>query len=272
MSATLDIPDWFWSAAVFVFGSCVGSFLNVCIYRIPRGESIITPASHCPICGNHIAWYDNIPILSFLLLRGRCRHCSQRISPRYPLVEALTALLFLAVWLRFGPGWLTPVYWLATGGLIVASFVDLEHMIIPDRISMGGIPAGLLLSVLFPEMHAQQSRLAALGWSLAGAATGAAALWAIGVLGKLVFRREAMGWGDIKLLGAIGAFLGWQGVVFSIIASSIVGSIVGIYLVLSGNSEWQGRIPYGPYLALGAMIWILWGPELAAWYQSLVSF
>lgn len=258
--------------AVFVFGACAGSFLNVGIYRIPRGESIILPGSHCPRCSAPIAWYDNIPLVSYLLLRGRCRHCGQPISPRYFVVEFLTAAVFLAIWLRFGASWLTPVYWLAAGGLILGSFVDLEHMIIPDRVSLGGIVAGLIFSVLLPQMHGVDSHLKALGLSLAGAALGGVSLWVIGVLGKMVFRREAMGLGDVKLLAAIGAFLGWQGVAFSIFASSVVGSLVGIYLVLSGDREWQSRIPYGPYLALGALLWILWGREIVHWYQSLIGW
>jgi len=273
MQAHVELErSWPVLAAVFAFGACVGSFLNVCIYRIPRGESIVVPSSHCPHCSAPIAWYDNIPLISFVILRGRCRHCQRPISLRYPVVELLTAVLFLAVWLRYGASGLTIAYWIGVGGLILGSFVDLEHMIIPDRVSLGGIAAGLLFSLLLPSLHGTAQRWQALAASAGGAALGIVVLWAIGVLGKLVFRREAMGLGDVKLLGAIGAFLGWKGVLFSIFASSVLGSLVGLYLVLSGRREWQSRIPYGPYLALGAVIWILWGPEIVQRYQSLIGF
>lgn len=256
---------------VFLFGACVGSFLNVCIHRIPRDRSIVRPRSHCPKCQTPIAWYDNIPVFSYLFLRGKCRHCHAGISPRYAAVEALTAFLFLLIWLEYGWSPLTPVYMLVAGGLILATFVDLEHMIIPDRVSIGGIPAGLILSGLFPALHGEAHALNSLGASVIGLMVGAGSLWLVSVLGKMAFRKDAMGFGDVKLLGAIGAFTGWQGVLFTIMISSLAGSFVGLLFILSGRREWQSRIPYGPYLALAAVIWIIWGMEWWAAYVRWMS-
>jgi leader peptidase (prepilin peptidase)/N-methyltransferase len=229
-----------------------------------------------------IAWYDNIPLLSFLVLRARCRRCDARISPRYFLVELLTAVLFLLVWLRFQalpgpiPGipslenlMLVLVYWLAVGGLILGTFVDFEHMIIPDRVSLGGIGAGLALSLLVPAMQGVHSHWGALARSAVGAGVGFGLLWTVGAFGKWLFRKDAMGFGDVKLMGAIGAFLGWQAVLFSVMLSSLIGSIVGVALVLTGRKQMQSRIPYGPYLALAAVVWILWGAE---WWRLYVAW
>lgn len=271
-------PVWelYFASLAFCVGACLGSFLNVCIYRIPLEQSVITPRSHCPQCNTLIAWYDNIPILSWLLLRARCRHCGCAISARYITVETLTAVLFLLVWLKFGmPDTgrvlgltpitdlrLVPVYWLLVFGLLLGTFVDIDHMIIPDRVSLGGIVLGLGLSVLVPSLHREQTALGGLGAAFLGAVAGSGLLWLTAVLGKLIFRKDAMGMGDVKLLGAIGAFLGWVSVLFTVMISSFIGAIVGISLVLSRRKEMQSRIPYGPYLALAALFWMLWGPTL----------
>ena len=268
---------------VFWFGACMGSFLNVCIYRIPREESVIHPRSHCPACGNLIAWYDNIPLASYLALRARCRHCSTRISPRYLIVETLVAILFVLVWLKLGPAGdprplgLAPihslsiviVYWLAVFGLTLGTFVDFEHMIIPDRVSIGGMVSGLLLSALLPALHYQTSYYGGLGASFIGAATGFGMLWGIAILGKLIFRKDAMGFGDVKLMGAIGAYMGWVSVLFTVMISSLLGAVVGLSLVAVGKKEMQSRIPYGPYIALAALIWILWGPTI---WNAYINF
>ena len=268
-------PIWqlYFTVLSFCLGACMGSFLNVCIYRIPREESVIAPGSHCPHCGTPIAWYHNIPLLSWILLRARCRHCGGPISCRYVIVEFLTAVLFLLVWLKFSPARplglaaipdvrLVPVYWLAIFGLLLGTFVDLEHMIIPDRVSLGGIVLGIGLSALLPVLHHQHSLLQGLSASIVGAAVGSGTLWFTAMLGKLIFKKDAMGMGDVKLLGAIGAFLGWIAVLFTVMVSSLVGAAVGLSLVLSRRKEMQSRIPYGPYLALAAVIWILWGPSM----------
>lgn len=267
---------------VFLFGACIGSFLNVCVYRIPRDESVVTPRSHCPHCGKLIAWYDNVPVLSYLLLRAKCRHCGERISPRYMLIELLVAVLFTLIWLlygllnRGGSYWMIldpriPVYWLAMAGLVVATFVDFEHYIIPDRISVGGVAAGLLLSALVPEMHGEHSRISAFEASVIGALAGGGLLWGVGFIGKLALKKEAMGMGDVKLLAAIGALLGWQAVLFTVIVSSFAGSAVGISLIALGGRKWQSRIPYGPYIALGAMLWMLWGRDWWGAYLMWVT-
>ena len=286
-------PGWYlyFTVLFFLWGACCGSFLNVCIYRIPRDLSVIKPRSHCPHCSQYIAWYDNIPLVSYLALRARCRRCGGPIAVRYFLVELLTAVLFLLIWLKYGPTagsrplglapmtsiWLVPVYWLAIFGLVLGTFVDFEHMIIPDRVTLGGIVLGVALSALLPEMHHAGRVTGALTWqqavlpSLIGVILGSGILWLLAWLGRLVFRRDAMGFGDVKLLGAIGAFLGWKAVLFTIMMSSLAGSIVGVSLIFAGKKRMQSKIPYGPYLALAALVWILWGPALWNAYVSLLT-
>lgn len=259
----------YFTLLAFLGGACIGSFLNVCIYRIPLEQSIVHPRSHCPSCNTLIAWHDNIPLLSFFLLRGRCRHCGTRISARYPLVELLTAVLFLMLWNRYGLDLRTLVYMGLTAALIVATFVDFDHMIIPDRISLGGMPAGLLFSALVPALHGADSARDALIASAVGIVAGSGSLYLVAWLGRLAFKKDAMGLGDVKLLGAIGAFLGWPGVLFTVLLSSLLGSVVGLALILGGGRGWQTRIPYGPYLAAAAVIWTLGG---SAWWQAYVEW
>ena len=268
----------------FAFGACVGSFLNVCIYRIPRELSVIKPRSHCISCGKTIPWYLNIPIISYLFLRGKCRFCGAKFSPRYLVVEILTAFLFMMVWLKviypYGPFWgmtplsdirLVPVYWLIIGGLLLGTFVDFEYLIIPDRVTLGGIVAGLIISAILPSLHNTNSHLLSITYSVVGAALGWLVLWLIGFFGTIIFKKEAMGFGDVKLIGAIGAFLGWKAVLFTIAVSSFFGAIVGIILVLSRCKEMQSKIPYGPYLSLAAVIWIFWGEKLLQIYLNILS-
>lgn len=269
------------SLLIFVLGACLGSFLNVCIYRIPLGESVVSPRSHCTRCLNTIAWYDNIPLLSYVVLRGRCRHCGESFSGRYAFVEGLTALLFFLVWLKLGPGprpldlvpmaspLMVPIYWLCIFGLMLGTFVDFDHMIIPDRVTIGGTIAGLVLSALVPSLHGEHGFLGGLMMSLIGAALGGGILWGVAWVGALIFKREAMGMGDVKLMAAIGAFMGWKAVLFTIIISSLVGATAGVSMVLLGNKEMKSRIPYGPYIALAAVLWILWGQGVWNWYGGL---
>ena len=286
---------------VALLGACVGSFLNVCIYRIPAGLSVVHPRSRCCSCGRPIPWYLNIPVASWLLLGGKCRYCRAPIAFRYLLVELLTALLFLMVWLQYASvllhpllavHWdpagsllgvpvqggllrlvpivdprLVPVYWLALVGLLLGTFVDLDHYILPDRVTLGGMVLGLAISPLVPSLHQTTIPLTALLRSAIGCAAGFGALWLIATLGSLAFRKEAMGFGDVKLMGAVGAFLGWKAVLFCIVGSSLLGSVVGIVLILLGKRQLQGRIPYGPFIAAAAAIWIFWGPLLANLYQ-----
>ena len=275
----------FLGAISFILGTCIGSFMNVCIYRIPREMPVYRPSrSCCPACRRSIAWYHNIPLLSYLLLRGKCAYCGKGFTVRYFLVEALVGVLFLLVFLKLACGeggaplglvaacdWrLVPIYWLAMCGLVLGTFVDFEHLIIPDRVTLGGIVAGLVLSPLVPAMHNRETWLGGLTQAVIGAAVGWGILWTLGFVGKLVFRKEAMGFGDVKLAGAIGAFLGWRAVLFTLFISSFCGAIVGIGLVLAGRKEMGSRIPYGPYLALAAAIWILWGWSMWAVYINLM--
>lgn len=270
-------------ALSFAWGACIGSFLNVCIYRIPREESVVSPRSHCTQCGKIIPWYLNIPLLSYILLRGKCRYCASHFSVRYLLVELLTAVLFLLVWLKFdvsaGPRALhlvaitdlelVPIYWLVVSGLILGTFVDFDHLIIPDRVTLGGIAAGLTLSVLAPSLHGEVSMLKSLMMSAIGVVTGWGILWGMAIMGKAIFKKDAMGFGDVKLMGAIGAFMGWPAVLFNILISSFSGSIIGITLVATNQKKMQSKIPYGPYIALAAVLWILWGP---IWWQAYIDF
>lgn len=270
------MSDWplslqtYFTLLSFLGGACIGSFLNVCVYRIPLDLSLNKPRrSFCPTCKASIAWYDNIPLVSYFLLRGRCRHCHASISPRYVVVELVTAVLFLLVWLKYGWSPLTLIYLFMVAGLIVATFVDLEHLIIPDRISLGGMPVGLFLSALFPLLHGADHPLTGFMRSGIGLLAGFGILWLVATLGKMAFKKDAMGFGDVKLLGAIGAFVGWHGVLFTIMISSLAGSVIGLSFIFSGKKEWQSRIPYGPYLALAAVIWILWGIE---WWDAYIQW
>lgn len=263
-------PEAYPAAALFIFlaGLCIGSFLNVCIWRIPREESIVLPASHCPACNHKIAPWDNIPLLSWLLLNGKCRHCRAPISPRYFIVELLTGALFTALWLRHGWTIQTPAYLLFTAALIVATFIDFDHLILPDRITLGGMVAGPLLALAFPALQQQATRVDALIQSAIGLAVGYGSLWLVGLIGRLVLKREAMGMGDMKLLGAIGACLGWPAVLFTIFVSSLSGTLTGAALIVAGQKKLQSKIPYGPHIALAAVLWMLCGPACIAWYLA----
>lgn len=259
------------TALVFLFGACWGSFLNVCIYRIPEELSVIHPSSRCPHCLTPIAWYDNIPILGWLKLRGKCRSCQAPISPRYMLVELLTAVLFLLVWMTYGLQLKSVIYCFVIFGLLLATFIDFDYMIIPDRVSIGGMWMGPVFSMLVPALHGELSWLLGLKSSLIGMAAGFGSLWLVSKIGAAIFKKDAMGFGDVKLLGAIGAFMGWHAVLFVIMASSLLGSVVGIGLIATGRSEASGRIPYGPYIALAAVIWLLGGYEIWDWYIGLIT-
>jgi leader peptidase (prepilin peptidase)/N-methyltransferase len=263
-------------------GACIGSFLNVCIWRLPRGESIVSPGSHCPKCNSPIPWYCNIPVISWCALRGRCLRCKAPISIRYTIVELLTAQLFLLAaisWLSPGLLALTPsvaitvvpCHWLVISGLLVGTFIDLRHYIIPDSITIGGMVAGVALSVAVPALHKCSVPLDGLKASLVGMGTGFGLLYAIGWLGSKAFKKDAMGFGDVKLMGAIGAFFGWQAVLFVIFVSSFIGSAAGLILMACGKAKRASRIPFGPYLAAAALIWMFWGSTLVDWYFSLMK-
>jgi leader peptidase (prepilin peptidase)/N-methyltransferase len=349
------VPFHFWSLAFFVFGCNIGSFLNVCIHRMPLGQSIASPPSHCPHCKYSIPWYLNIPLVTWLWLRGKCKNCGAPISARYFLVEFLTGVVFLVCWNKFGreSAWLALVYCLFMAGLIVATFIDFEHFIIPDEITIGGMGVGFVISLLLWRLHGQDTLPGSAKESVLGIIVGAGIIYAIVRLGKLFFGRqrieipetakvvfsetgiylgdeqeipyeelfyrksdvvrlqartveladrcyrdvsvrvspqklqigedefnpeevphmeavssevvlprEAMGLGDVKFMGAIGAFLGWQAVVFSLMASSIIGSVAGLAMILGRKREWSSRLQYGPFIALGAAIWIFGGKHI----------
>lgn len=269
-------------------GACIASFLNVCIWRLPRGESVVSPPSHCPNCNARIRWYQNIPILSWCCLRGRCANCHKPISIRYTVVELLGAALFLLAYLQWGmpfflglePAlglqkltclWAVPVFWLVFTGLILGSFIDLAHFYLPDRVTIGGMILGVPLSYLVPELQGETARLPALCWSLGGLAFGFVFLWLIGFVFSKIVKKEALGFGDVKLIGAVGAFFGPWAVLFTIIVSSFVGAVVGMALILRGKAKLGGftAVPYGPFLALGVVAWMFWGPRILDWYLRL---
>lgn len=355
------VPFHFWSAVFFVFGLMVGSFLNVCIHRMPLGQSIVSPPSHCPHCKYGIPWYLNIPLATWLYLRGQCRNCRAPISIRYFLVELLTGVVFLICWLAFGrqSAWLALVYAMFVAGLIVATFIDFEHFIIPDEITIGGMAVGFACSFLLPALHEQTSMSDSMIQSLLGVVVGAGLIYLILRMGKLMFGRqkvalpadtkiiftetavhlpdkaipyedvfyrssdvitlhartvelvdrcyqdvrvrlnpawleigderlnpeevpymetvsteielprEAMGLGDVKFMGAIGAFLGWKAVIFSLMVSSMIGSVVGITLIVLRRQAWSSRLPYGPYIALASVVWVFGGKRLVQWWFGL---
>ena len=256
-------PHLYFSVISFIFGAVVGSFLNVCICRMPRDESVVSPPSHCPRCNYRIRWYDNIPLLSYLALAGKCRGCGAHISLQYPLVELINALLTLALFLRFGPSLTFLVLFLFCSALVVVTFIDMEHQIIPDEISLPGIVLGFVCSFFLP-WH---------GWlnSLSGILLGGGSLWLVAWGYHLLTGKEGMGGGDIKLLAMMGAFLGWKAVPFIIFAGSLVGSVVGVSMMLFQKKDSKLAIPFGPYLAFGALLYIFYGRSLIQWYFSLGS-
>lgn len=267
----------FFEILSFVLGAIVGSFLNVCIYRIPRGESIVSPGSKCPGCGAHIRFYDNIPLVSYLVLRGKCRRCGQRISLRYAGVELLTAALFTTLFALFGLSADLAAALVLTCLLIVISFVDLEFLIIPDVLSVGGLLLGLALSfVRTPPFFGQGLSIAfgslpAFVQSLLGILIGGGILYAIAKLYEIVRRAEGMGGGDIKLLAMIGAFCGITGVVFALVAGSIIGTVVGIPLMLAKGKGVKYAIPFGPFLSLGALVYVAAGDGLIEGVLALIA-
>ncbi|PYK67647.1 MAG: prepilin peptidase [Verrucomicrobia bacterium] len=354
----------FFSVMAFVLGACVGSFLNVCIYRLPLNLSVNQPRrSFCPSCKTQIPWHHNLPLVSWLLLRGRCARCGARIPFRYFAVELLTALFFLILWKTFS--WQVAIaYWVFIALVIAATFIDLEHFIIPDEITIGGTIAGLIASLAVPQLMDTDRRLVALLISAGSAALGYALLWLVLEGGKLVFGkkrirldkptpftwtrhgddadfvvgdekslwsdffarekdklllhcssakianreyantilrfhynrvqadsetfeldhlediigtaneieipREAMGRGDLKFLACIGAFLGWRAVLFAIFAGSLYGSAIGLVTLILGKRVWSLKLPFGPYLALGAITWMFCGDAIVRWYQILL--
>jgi len=250
-----------WYIASVIFGGLIGSFLNVCICRLPRGESIVWPGSHCPHCQKPIRFYDNIPLLSYFLLRGKCRYCKGPISIQYPLVEGVTVLSSLLLIMKFGLSLSFLFYFAFISALTVVTVIDLYHQIIPDVISLPGIGVGLLASLLIPELTFWNS--------LIGILLGGGSLFMVATLYQWFFKREGMGGGDVKLLAMIGAFLGWKAVILTILLSSLIGSITGIVIMVLKGKNFKYAIPFGPFLSLGAVISLFYGERLIRWYLYL---
>ncbi len=260
MTEYIIFPEFF----AFIFGTCIGSFLNVCIYRIPEYRSIISPGSFCPNCSNSIPFYLNIPIFSYIYLRGRCKFCTHPISIRYPFIEALTGAFSILLFFKFG---LTPamLYWFVfISVLITISFIDFDHQIIPDVISIPGIFIFSSAFYFLPEMSLIQSFIGIVG--------GGGILYAVAAFYYLLKKQEGMGGGDIKLLAMIGAATGIKGVLFTIFAGSLLGTITGISTMLYMRiSDTKFRIPFGPFLSIGAILYIFFGKEVIQWYIGTIS-
>lgn len=253
-----QLPVWLQLTFIFVLGACLGSFANVIILRLPAGESIVRPRSHCRSCKQTLNWYQNIPLLSYLIQKGKCAHCGAAFSPRYFLVELVMAAAFGATYLAVGPSWLLLEYLILVFGLITVSFIDIDHMILPDVFTLGGIVIGLLGSLINPERQVWDAVL--------GVLFGGGFLWLIAYLYWITKKQEGMGGGDIKLLAWIGAVLGWKCIPFVILFSSLVGSLVGILTAIRSQQGLRTEIPFGPFLALGALVYIFGASPLGDWY------
>lgn len=245
----------------FLFGALIGSFLNVCICRMPKNESIVFPPSHCTRCDYVIRWYDNIPILSYALLRGKCRRCGEPISLQYPLVEFVNGALALALFWKCGLGLSFAILFLLCSALVVVTFIDLEHQIIPDSITLPGIVIGFVLSFFIPGF----------GWlnSLIGIVAGGGSLLLIAYGYQFLTKKDGMGGGDIKLLAMLGAFFGWQAILFIIFAASLVGSVIGVGVMMAQKKDSTLAIPFGPFLASAAVLYIFFGPQIIFWYLHM---
>jgi leader peptidase (prepilin peptidase)/N-methyltransferase len=243
---------------VLVFGLVVGSFCNVVVYRLPQGKSIVTPGSQCRSCGNPIRPWDNIPLLSYVLLRGRCRFCKEPIPARYPVVELASGILYVLLWYKLGFGLPFVWYGLLTPTLLVVALIDFDHKIIPNIITLPGLAMGLGLSLWSLPI----TPLA----SLLGLLIGGSLFYLIALVSK-----GGMGGGDIKLIAMIGAFLGWQGALFTIFAGALLGSLVGVMLMLLARKGRKDKVPFGPFLSCGAILFILTGDDLIHWYFNLLS-
>ncbi len=254
---------WVETALAFIFGLIWGSFSNVVIHRLPQGLSVVRPRSHCPKCKAPIRWYDNIPVLSWIFLGAKCRACKAPISWRYPFVELLTGIVFAAVVWKYGYQWYTIELIYFCWALIVVSFIDIDHFILPDVFTLSGIVIGLAGAALNPEREFLPA--------LFGVLMGGGFLWALAYLYFLWRKEEGMGGGDIKLLAWIGAVLGWTSVPFVIMVSSLIGSVVGIAYAIRSKAGLKSVIPFGPYLALAAILYLLGGEQIALWYISLFS-
>lgn len=248
--------EWIARLLAGLLGACIGSFLNVCVYRLPEGESVVSPRSRCPGCGTPVAWHDNIPVLGYLLLRGRCRGCGESISPQYPVVELVTALIWAAAVVRYGVSWpaLTAAIFFTL--LLGIALTDARTYIIPDEFTVGGAAIGLLLAFAPGGLG--------IGRALLGAAVGFGLLYLAGMLGEWWLDKPAMGGGDIKMMAMVGAFLGPIGAILTVFLGALVGSIVFLPITLKTRK----LVPFGIFLAVGAAVTQGWGDAIVAWYVS----
>lgn len=269
----------------FAFGACFGSFFNVIIYRLPLEKSIVMPGSHCMKCNEPIRWSDNIPLISYIVLGGKCRHCKEPFSFRYFVVEFLSGALFALVVWRYWPliemgvplkmVAVTLIHFFFVGGLIVVTFIDFDHKIIPNQITFSGIPIGLAASFVFPDimpdiMTGVKSHAGGLLQSLVGAVVGGGFLYLVGAIGQRILKKEVMGFGDVKLLAMIGAFIGWKSTLLTIILSSFIGTLVGVMLIVMSRAKWQSQIPFGPYIVMGTLISYFLGTKIIQWYMGFL--
>jgi len=271
------------AVVVFVVGLVIGSFLNVCIVRLPRGGSIVNPPSHCPRCQSGVKFYDNIPIISFLFLRGRCRNCGEPISWQYPLVELMNALFYVWIVREFWLGGEAVLMMALCSSLIVIAFIDLGHLIIPDIITLPGMLVGLSLAPFFMSSLGDQlpfhldrllphagPYLTGFLNSLIGLILGSGPLLAIGWIWEKLRHVEAMGGGDVKLMGMVGSFLGWKGALLTIMLGALAGSVIGVLLIALNRHKMGKVIPFGPFLAVGAVSSAFYGRDIVSWYLGLI--
>ena len=253
------MPSAFLYIVVAAFGLVIGSFLNVCIYRLPRGQSIVWPASRCTTCGRALAWYENIPVLSYIALGGACRTCRATISPVYPAVEVATCAAFVAMYARLGLTPLLAARLVFACAMIVLFVIDLRHRILPNAITVGGIPVGFALSLAMPP-----------GWvaSLIGVMAGGGSLLLIAELYRLIRREEGLGMGDVKMLALIGAFLGWKLMLLTLVLSSLLGSVIGIAMIAGRKGDMKYALPFGTFLSAAALIASVAGDAIIEWYMG----
>jgi leader peptidase (prepilin peptidase) / N-methyltransferase len=244
---------------VALFGLIIGSFLNVCIYRLPLDQSIAWPASRCTTCGRELNWFENIPVLSYLALRGRCRTCGEHVSLMYPLIELLTATVFVLTFARFGISWLLPIRLVFGCAMIVLLVIDLQHQILPNEITLPGIVVGLAASACGVPTWRE---------ALIGAVSGGGALWLMAWSYERLRHQEGLGFGDVKMLAMIGAFLGWKLMLLTLVAASTVGSLTALALLFARRADWQSKLPLGTFLAMAAIPVGLVGDVVVDWYAS----
>ena len=256
------MPIYLIEIFVFTMGLCIGSFLNVCIYRLPTSQSIAHPRSLCPHCRAPIAFYDNIPLFSYLWLKGRCRHCKVGIGLRYPIVELLGGMFALATFLKFGLTVEAFIYYVFIASLVVVTFIDLDHRIIPDVITLPGIPVFFAASFAIPSVAYKDALL--------GILIGGGSLYLVAWTYYQFTKKDGMGGGDIKLLAMMGALVGWQGVAFTIFVSSLVGTLSGLAVMLQSRTGLKLAVPFGPFLAIGAISYIFFGTQLINWYFNIL--